>query len=147
MHTYENEEIKEMKKMKINMALIFKTIDGVSLWKINRMLKKLSRSKLMILEQIKDEKIVIHLPSKMEKKVTSLEMKRQLLKEIVQLDGFESFNVSVLENCRPIYKEQITQFGLYRWIELPLPNQIQYEYNFAEMKESIINNYEMRPIM
>ncbi len=147
MHTYENEEIKDLKKMKKNMELIFKTIDGVSLWKINRMLKKLSKSKLMILEQMKDEKIVIHLPSKLVREVTSLEMKREILREVVQLDGFESFNVSVLENCRPIYKEQITKYGLYRWIELPLPNQIQYEYNFAEMKESIINNYEVRTIM
>lgn len=136
-----------MEIMKKNMVLIFKTIDGVSLWKINRMLKKLSKSKLMILDLMKDEKIVIHLPSKKERVVTTIEMKKKLLQEVVQLDGFESFNVSVLENCRPIYKEQLTQFGLYRWIELPLPNQIQYEYNFAEMKESIINNYEVRPIM
>lgn len=136
-----------MEIMKKNMVLIFKTIDGVSLWKINRMLKKLSKSKLMILDLMKDDKIVIHLPSKKERVVTTIEMKKKLLQEVVQLDGFESFNVSVLENCRPIYKEQLTQFGLYRWIELPLPNQIQYEYNFAEMKESIINNYEVRPIM
>lgn len=134
--------------MKKNMALIFKKIDGVSLWEINRMLKKLSRSKLMILEQMKDNKIVIYLPSKTEREVTSIEKKKELLKEVVQLDGFESFNVSVLENCQPVYKEQLTKFGVYRWIELPLPNQIQYEYNFAEMKESIINNnYEVRPIM
>jgi hypothetical protein len=134
--------------MKKHMALIFKKIDGVSLWDINRMLKKLSRSKLMILEQMKDNKIVIYLPSKTEREVTSLEKKKELLREIVQLDGFESFNISVLENCRPVYKEQLTKFGVYRWIELPLPNQIQYEYNFAEMKESIINNnYEVRPIM
>jgi hypothetical protein len=137
-----------MNNMKKHMALIFKKIDGVSLWDINRMLKKLSRSKLMILEQMKDNKIVIYLPSKTEREVTSLEKKKELLREIVQLDGFESFNISVLENCRPVYKEQLTKFGVYRWIELPLPNQIQYEYNFAEMKESIINNnYEVRPIM
>ena len=134
--------------MKKHMDMIFKKIDGVSLWEINRMLKKLSKSKLMIMEQMKDNKIVIYLPSKTEKEVTSLEKKKELLKEIVQLDGFESFNISVLENCRPVYKEQLTKFGLYRWIELPLPNQIQYEYNFAEMKESIINNnYEVKPIM
>lgn len=134
--------------MKKNMTLIFKKIDGVSLWKINRMLKKLSKSKLMILEQMNNNKIVIHLPSKTEREVTSVERKKELLKEVVQLDGFESFNVSVLENCRPVYKEQLTKFGVYRWIELPLPNQIQYEYNFAEMKESIINNnYEVRPII
>lgn len=130
-----------------NLPKMFKRIDGISLWEVNKTLKKLSKSKWALDEQVKDDAIILFLPAKLERAVTTVDVKRELLKEIESLDGFETLQVSILENCKPIYKEQVTQYGLYRWIEIPVPETAKLEYSMADVKEKILENYSINHSM
>lgn len=120
--------------------MIWKSIEGIQLWKLNRTFRKLAHSKIALEEQTKNNHLIIQLPSKKVREVTTQTMKQQLLKHIEELDGFDTLRVCLLDFCKPIYKEQLTQFGVLRWLEIPISQSVKYEFSFTNIKESEKNS-------
>ncbi|MBP3038424.1 hypothetical protein J9303_02750 [Bacillaceae bacterium Marseille-Q3522] len=107
--------------------LFWKQIDGIYLWNVNRNLKKMALSKHALLEQTEGNTVKLPLPGKPVQAFTAPEIKANITAEIEQLDGFESLKICLLEDIKPLYKEQITKQGLSRWIEISLTDPISYQ--------------------
>ena len=46
--------------------------------------------------------------------------RQEIESEIIELEGFDVFRICILEDIKPIYKETLTEFGISRWLEVPL---------------------------
>ncbi|MDZ5470487.1 hypothetical protein SM124_01875 [Bacillus sp. 31A1R] len=111
--------------------------------KLNHQLKKLALSRSDLKEQLRNNSLVIQLPPKKVRELSSQIEKEDLLRQIEQLDGFETLKLCLLENCKPVYKEQLTPFGVARRIEIPLEDRTKYEINFSKMKQLNKNHWQL----
>ncbi len=99
---------------------LWKTIDGMSIWSINRKFTKVALSREYMEETMVDGKLVIQLSPKKSRELADETKKNEIEEKIKGLEGFEVFRICILEDCRPIYKETLTEFGISRWLEVPL---------------------------
>jgi DNA-binding transcriptional regulator YhcF (GntR family) len=100
--------------------MFWKKVDGINLWKINRVFNKLAYSKAYLEEKIKNGVVVIELAPKKTRELTNSETKREIEEKVKQTEGFEVFRLCLLEDCQPVYKEKVTMYGVSRWLEIPL---------------------------
>ncbi|MFE8700521.1 hypothetical protein ACFYKX_07850 [Cytobacillus sp. FJAT-54145] len=126
--------------------MIWNSLEGINMWKLNRMLKKLAYSNLALKEQIRDNALIIPLPSKTERVLTSQSMKEEIVNTIKSLDGFETLKVCLLENCKPVYREQLSQYGVTRWLEIPLQQVIEYDFSFTNIKQINPKTYKLSSV-
>lgn len=99
---------------------LWRTIDGMSIWRINRKFTKVALSREYMEEIMVDGTLVIQLAPKYSRELADETKKREIEAEIKDLEGFEVFRICILEDCKPIYKETLTEFGISRWLEVPL---------------------------
>lgn len=108
--------------------MIFKKIDGISLWKLNRTLKKLAFARMELEKQTRKELLVVLLEPKKEIFLATAEQKEEIEQLIMNLSGFETLKLCLLEDCKPVYREKLTKNGVSRWIEIPVNPLITYEF-------------------
>jgi hypothetical protein len=102
-----------------NMMLAFwKRIHGINLWKLNRTLLKLSKSKISLEEQMNNGMITIYFQPRHSQFLIGNEQKKEIEESIQKLEGFEILRLTLLEECMPVYKEQRTLGGVSRWLEI-----------------------------
>lgn len=102
-----------------NMMLAFwKRIHGINLWKLNRTLLKMSKSKISLEEQMNNGMITIHFESRHSEFLIDNEQKKEIEESIQKLEGFEILRLTLLEEIVPVYKEQRTFGGVSRWLEI-----------------------------
>jgi hypothetical protein len=116
--------------------MIWETVDGINIWKLSRYFKKLSASKLTLEEKVMNDVLVVTLPLKKTDEPTSAETRKQIEEAVLHSDGFETLKVALLENCRPSYKELTTKYGVRRWLEIPVEENVIYKFSFENIKES-----------
>ncbi|WP_318505025.1 hypothetical protein [Bacillus sp. T3] len=100
--------------------MFWKKVDGINLWKVNRIFNKLALSKAYLEEKLNNGMVVIELAPKKTKELTNKAMQREIEENVRKSEGFEVFRLSLLEDCEPVYKEKVTMYGVSRWIEIPL---------------------------
>lgn len=121
--------------------MILKKIDGISLWKLNRTLKKLAFARMELEKQMRKELIVVLLEPKKDKVLATSEEKKEIEQMVMNLNGFETLRLCLLEDCKPEYREKITQTGVSRWLEIPVEPLITYEFlAVLPQKEQLINS-------
>jgi hypothetical protein len=108
--------------------MILKKIDGISMWKLNRTLKKLAFARMELEKQMRKELIVVLLEPKKEKVLATPEEKNEIERMVNELNGFETLKLCLLEDCKPVYMEKLTQSGVLRWLEIPVEPLITYEF-------------------
>lgn len=108
--------------------MILKKIDGISMWKLNRTLKKLAFARMELEKQMRKELIVVLLEPKKEKVLATPEEKNEIERMVNELNGFETLKLCLLEDCKPVYMEKLTQSGVSRWLEIPVEPLITYEF-------------------
>jgi len=108
--------------------MILKRIAGISVWKLNRTLKKLAFARMELEKQMRKELIVVLLEPKKEKVLATLEEKKEIEQTIMALNGFETLRLCLLEDCKPVYMEKVTPSGISRWLEIPVEPLITYEF-------------------
>jgi predicted DNA-binding protein (UPF0251 family) len=119
--------------------MILKRIDGISMWRLNRTLKKLAFARMELEKQMRKELIVVLLEPKKDKVLATSEEKREIEQLVMNLNGFETLRLCLLEDCKPVYKEKITNIGISRWLEIPVEPLITYEFlTEAPQKEQLI---------
>lgn len=122
--------------------MIFKKIDGISFRKLNRTLKNLALSRMDLEKQMEKELIVVLLEPKKEKELSSLGMKREIEQSVMNLSGFETLRLCLLEDCHPTYREKVTGNGVIRWIEMPVKPSITYGFeNQAVEKGQLVEAF------
>lgn len=109
-------------------GMIFKKIDGISVWKLNRTLKKLAFARMELEKQMKKELIVVLLETKKSMVPSTPSEKKEIEEMVMNLNGFETLKLCLLEDCKPVYNEKITQNGVSRWVEIPVEPLITYEF-------------------
>ncbi|AGK52794.1 hypothetical protein [Bacillus sp. 1NLA3E] len=100
--------------------MFWKKIEGINLWKVNRVFNKLALSKANLKQKVNNGVVVIPLEPKKVRELTTSSAKRKIEEKVRETEGFEVFRICLLEDCDPIYKEQLTLFGVSRWLEIPL---------------------------
>lgn len=100
--------------------MFWKKIDGINLWRINRMLNKLALSKTFLEGKLRNGVVIIELAPKKSRELTNTSTKREIEEKVRQTEGFEVFRLCLLEDCMPVYKEKVTMYGVSRWLEIPL---------------------------
>ncbi|MGJ7919647.1 hypothetical protein [Neobacillus sp. LXY-4] len=100
--------------------MFWKKIDGINLWRINRKFNKLALSKTYLEEQLNNGVVVIELAPKKTRELTDVTIKREIEEQVRQTEGFEVFRLCLLEDCKPVYQEKLTMYGVSRWLEVPL---------------------------
>ena len=108
--------------------MIFKKIDGISAWKLDRTLKKLAFARMELEKQMRKELIVVLLEPKKDKVLVTQEEKKEIELMVRNLNGFETLRLCLLEDCKPEYREKLTQNGVSRWLEIPVKPLITYEF-------------------
>jgi hypothetical protein len=108
--------------------MILKKVAGISMWKLNRTLKKLAFARMELEKQMRKELIVVLLEPKKEKVLATPDEKREIEQTIMALNGFETLKLCLLEDCKPVYREKVTQNGVSRWLEMPVEPLITYEF-------------------
>lgn len=100
--------------------MFWKTIDGINLWKVNRMFNKLALSKAYLEEKKNNGIVVIELAPKKTRELTNKKTKSEIEEKVRETEGFEVFKLCLLQDCKPVYKERMTMYGVSRWLEVPL---------------------------
>ncbi|WP_335376856.1 hypothetical protein [Bacillus sp. JJ1122] len=108
--------------------MILKRIAGISIWKLNRTLKKLAFARMELEKQMRKELIVVLLEPKKGSVLATPEEKKEIEQTVMALNGFETLRLCLLEDCKPVYKEKVTQSGVSRWLEIPVEPLITYEF-------------------
>jgi len=108
--------------------MILKKVAGISMWKLNRTLKKLAFARMELEKQMRKELIVVLLEPKKEKVLATPDEKREIEQAVMALNGFETLRLCLLEDCKPVYREKVTQNGVSRWLEMPVEPLITYEF-------------------
>jgi hypothetical protein len=108
--------------------MILKKVAGISMWKLNRTLKKLAFARMELEKQMRKELIVVLLEPKKEKVLATPDEKREIEQTVMALNGFETLRLCLLEDCKPVYREKVTQTGVSRWLEMPVEPLITYEF-------------------
>jgi DNA-binding transcriptional regulator YhcF (GntR family) len=100
--------------------MFWKKIDGINLWKVNRMFNKLALSKAYLEEKLNNGIVVIELAPKKTRELTNKKTKSEIEEKVRETEGFEVFKLCLLQDCKPVYKERMTMYGVSRWLEVPL---------------------------
>ncbi len=100
--------------------MFWKKVEGINIWKVNRVFNKLALSKAHLEQKVTNGVVVIPLEPKKVRELTTSSTKRKIEEKVRETEGFEVFRICLLEDCAPVYKEQITLFGVSRWLEIPL---------------------------
>jgi hypothetical protein len=113
-------KMKEDKKEVLNQTIhTFQVVDGVSLWEVNRKLKRLVRT------GIPKESLqfgIVKIPLTVKKSnilATPLEIER-IEKTIDELEGFEELRLRFFYNYKPLYFEKKVFGEIDRWIEIKI---------------------------
>jgi hypothetical protein len=112
------QEIKETKKEILTQTIhTFQVVDGVSLWEVNRKLKRLAK-KGITNETLQSGMVKIPLSIKKSNILaTPLEIER-IEKMIDELEGFEELRLHYFYNYKAVYKEKKMFGEITRWIEI-----------------------------
>jgi hypothetical protein len=108
--------------------MIYKKIAGISMWQLNRTLKKLAFARMELEKQMRKELIVVLLEPKKEKVLATAEEKKEIEQAVQELSGFETLKLCLLEDCKPVYMEKVNNNGVSRWLEIPVKPLITYEF-------------------
>lgn len=100
--------------------MFWNKIDGINLWKVNRIFNKLALSRAYFEEKLTNGRVVIELTPKKNRELTNHSTQREIEEKIKATEGFEVFRLCLLEDCKPVYKEKMTMDGVSRWLEIPL---------------------------
>ncbi|WP_147531679.1 hypothetical protein [Bacillus marasmi] len=100
--------------------MFWNKIDGINLWKVNRIFNKLALSRAYFEEKLTNGRVVIELAPKKNRELTKQSTQREIEEKIKATEGFEVFRLCLLEDCKPVYKEKMTTYGVSRWLEIPL---------------------------
>lgn len=98
---------------------LFKTIDGMSVWAINHSFTRIALSREHLEEMMVNGNLVIQLAPKNKRELADGRKKKEIEEKIKELEGFAILRLCLLEDCQPIYKETLTEFGVSRWLEIP----------------------------
>lgn len=111
-------EIKETKKEILTQTIhTFQVVDGVSLWEVNRKLKRLAK-KGITNKTLQSGMVKIPLSIKKSNILaTPIEIER-IEKMIDELEGFEELRLHYFYNYKPVYKEKKMFGEITRWIEI-----------------------------
>jgi hypothetical protein len=113
-------QYKELCKDYINENFsMLQKIDGISLWKINRILNRLAVKGLSE-EHLQKGNIIIQLPAKPSIAPLSYFQKAFIEKTVDELEGFENLRLSQFYNYKPTYIEKKTLSEISRWIEIEI---------------------------
>ncbi|ESU32753.1 hypothetical protein G3A_09750 [Bacillus sp. 17376] len=115
--------------------MIYKKIAGISMWQLNRTLKKLAFARMELEKQMRKELIVVLLEPKKENVLATAEEKKEIEQAVQELSGFETLRLCLLEDCKPVYMEKVNNNGVSRWLEIPVKPLITYEF-LNETQES-----------
>ncbi|RSD28274.1 hypothetical protein [Mesobacillus subterraneus] len=116
--------------------MIYRKIAGINMWKLNRTLKKLAFARMELEKQMRKELIVVLLEPKKEKVLATPEEKKEIEQMVFELNGFQTLKLCLLEDCKPVYMEKVTNTGVARWLEIPVAPLITYEFlNESSSKE------------
>lgn len=115
--------------------MIYKKMAGISMWHLNRTLKKLAFARMELEKQMRKELIVVLLEPKKEKVLATTEEKKEFEQAVQELSGFETLKLCLLEDCKPVYMEKVSKNGVSRWLEIPVKPLITYEF-LTEAQES-----------
>ncbi|WLR53742.1 hypothetical protein LC048_14585 [Mesobacillus subterraneus] len=115
--------------------MIYKKIAGISMWQLNRTLKKLAFARMELEKQMRKELIVVLLEPKKAKVLATAEEKKEIEQAVWELSGFETLRLCLLEDCKPVYMEKVNNNGVSRWLEIPVNPLITYEF-LSETQES-----------
>lgn len=99
----------------------YQTVDGVPLWKINRVLNRLARKGLSK-EMLEKGLITIKLPSVNTGELMSDADKRELVKKINQLEGFELLRLCEFYQYKTTIMERKIINHVTRWLEIEIKN-------------------------
>lgn len=112
--------MKETQREMITQTLhTLQVVDGLSLWEVNRKLKRLARVGITK-EALQNGMIKIPLSIKKSSILaTPIEIAR-IEKMIDELEGFEELRLHYFYNYKPIYKEKKMFGEISRWIEIQL---------------------------
>jgi hypothetical protein len=113
------------------LIMIYKKISGINMWKLNRTLKKLAFARMELEKQMRKELIVVLLEPKKDNVLSSPEERQEIERAVLELSGFETLRICLLEDCKPVYREKLTNNGISRWLEIPVKPLITYEFLYA----------------
>ncbi|CAM3765654.1 hypothetical protein [Mesobacillus thioparans] len=117
--------------------MIYKKISGISMWKLNRTLKKLAFARMELEKQMRKELIVVLLEPKKDNVLASPEEKKEIERTVQELSGFETLRICLLEDCKPVYMEKMTNNGISRWLEIPVNPLITYEFLYENQENQV----------
>lgn len=100
--------------------MFWNKIDGINLWKVNRIFNKLAFSRGYLEEKLTNGRVVIELTPKKSRELTNDSTQREIEEKVQATEGFEIFRLCLLEDCKPEYKEKMTMNGVSRWLEISL---------------------------
>lgn len=98
--------------------MFWKKIDGINLWKVNRVFNKLALSRTYLEKCLSNGRVVIELAPKKTCELTKHATKCEIEEKVQATEGFEVLRLSLLEDCKPEYKEKVTMSGVSRWLEI-----------------------------
>lgn len=104
--------------------MLWKSIHGINLWKINRYLNKMAHSKSFMEGNINEGKLIVKLSPIEGTDYSSYTAKKEIEEAITNLEGFESLKISLFKKCNIFYKENIVNNTLSRWIEIKIEGSI-----------------------
>ncbi len=99
--------------------MFFKKVHGIHLWKLNLRFKKLGLSRSWM-EETKNGVIQLYLDPIETDRYSSPEVQAEINEVINELEGVETFRICIFKECKILYKEQLTDNALSRWIEISL---------------------------
>jgi hypothetical protein len=97
----------------------FQVVDGVSLWEVNRKLKKLSKSGISK-KVLESGTVKIPLSIKKSNILATPQEVARIEKTIDELEGFEELRLHYFYNYKPVYQEKKIFGEITRWIELKI---------------------------
>lgn len=111
-------QLKEIKKEQFSQTIhTFQVVDGVSLWEVNRKLKKLLRTGIPK-EALQCGQLKIALTTKKSNILASPQEITRIEKTIDELEAFEELRLHFFYKYKPYYKEKKMFGEIERWIEI-----------------------------
>jgi hypothetical protein len=111
-------QMKEDKKELFNQTIhTFQVVDGVSLWEVNRKLKRLVRAGISR-ETLESGIVKIPLSVKKSSILASPQEIERIEKTIDELEGFEELRLHFFYHYKPYYHEKKVFGEIDRWIEI-----------------------------
>jgi hypothetical protein len=112
------QEIKALKNEVLNQTIhTFQIVDGVSLWEVNRKLKRLTRSGISK-ETLQSGNIKIPLSVKKTNILATPQEIVRIENTINELESFEELRLRYFYHYKPLYHEKKVFGEIERWIEI-----------------------------